>query len=123
RAAIEPGGGREHHVGRGRAPGDIGAVVDDHVGVAGEEPPGSIRRRPYADDAGLAGRAGDELLEPLEGDLDGATHLAREQRGDDVDGVEVEPAAEVAADRRLDNQYAVAGGAEGVGEGALVEAR
>ena len=60
---------------------------------------------------------------PLERDLHGPPDVAGQERGDDVDRVEIEPAAEVAADRRLHHPHPIAGDAEGLGEVALVEER
>ena len=121
--AVEPGGGGEHHVGCRRAPRDVGAVVDHHARVAAEQPAVAVRRGPQVDHARLAGRARDELLDALEGDLHGPAGAPGQERGDDVDRVEIEPAAEVAAHRRLDHAHPVAGDAEGLGQVALVEKR
>ena len=52
-----------------------------------------------------------------------APRAAREQGGDDVDGIEVEAAPEVAAHRRLDDADALAGDAEGLGQVALIQER
>ena len=47
--------------------------------------------------------------------------MARQEGRDHVDRIEVEAAAEVAADRRLDNADAISGNAEALGQVALVE--
>ena len=121
--AVESGRRGQHHVGRGRAPGDVGAVVDHHAGVAREESAVPVRGGPQVDHARLAGRARDELLDALEGDLHGPAGPAGQERRDDVDGVEIEPAAEVAAHRRLDHAHPVTRDAQRLGEVALVEER
>ena len=109
--------------GRRRAPRHVRAVVDQDPGVPGEQRPIGARRRAEGEDAGLAGRARDELLLPVEHDLDRPADVPGEQRGDDVDRVEVEPPAEVPADRRLDDANAVPGDPERLRQVLLVEER
>ena len=121
--AIEPGHRGKHHVRRRRAPGDVRAVVDGDVGVTGEQPAVGRRRRAQPDRARLARRTRDELLHTVEFDLHRAAGAAREQRGDDVDRVEIEAPPEVATDGRLEHPHAITADAEGVGEIALVEER
>ncbi len=123
RAPIETSHRREHHVGRGRAPRDVGAVVDHDVAVAGQHPAVGGRRRAQPDRARLPGRARDEFLEALELDLHRPPHPPGQQRGDDVDRVEVEAPPEVAADGRLQHAHAVAGRSQRLGQVSLIEER
>src|SRR5439155_25012452 len=96
---------------------------DHHVGRAGQTPAVAVRGGPEANRARLPRRAGDELLDAVELDLDRPAHAPGEERSDHVDRVEVEAAAEVAADRRLEHPHPVASDPEGRGEVALVEER
>ena len=123
RAAVEAGE-RGHHDVRGRrSPGHVGAVVDQDPGVAGEQRPVGPRRGAKREDARFARRARDELLFAVEHDLHRPADVPGQERGDDVDRVEVEPPPEVSAHRRLDDADAVPGDAERLGKVLLVEER
>ena len=123
RTAIESRHRREHHVRRGGAPRHVGAVVDDDVRVTREQMARGVRRRAQPDAARLARGAGEEFLHAIELELHRPPHAAREQRRDHVDWIEVEPATEVAADRRLHHAHAIARGPERLREIALVQER
>ncbi|OGL02178.1 MAG: hypothetical protein A3D33_08035 [Candidatus Rokubacteria bacterium RIFCSPHIGHO2_02_FULL_73_26] len=93
------------------------------MAVAREQAPVAVGRGAEPDRARLAPRARDELLHAVELDPHRPPGSPGQERGDHVDRVEVEAAAEVAADRRLQHAHTAAREAERVGQVALVEER
>ena len=123
RHAVQGAHGLHEHQGGDRAPGDIGAVVQQEFHIPYPESAIAHGSRPRPDAHGLAAFGGDELFLAGEDQAHRLPGLLRQPHADGLEGVHVQPAAEAAPDGRLDDADVAAGNSQRFGQVALQQER